>query len=241
MTIVANKHINVENVNPIEFFYNKRVRVIAPVLKELFRNDPTFAGLSDIFWEKQASMIAKEVLSDNIVSIPEEWVQLFRCHTKHEQEKTLKGAFITPQLLFSIPVYAYSLGYLYSEYVFEYDPTITSGKKPPIIAIEKPNGIEAYGTTNMTKGEIRSSIHQTKSCMARMMSKDEEWICLFSSKRGIFGKESGQMGKQPHVHFISDKFGITKDAFLCKFKSGEASSSIHILLKDYLDKKPSEL
>ena len=84
MTVVAFKKKDVENVNPLDYFYRERTQKIAIVLRESFRFVPAFIGLSDSFWEKQAEIYAKEILENNLVSIPNEWKRLFDCKTKKD-------------------------------------------------------------------------------------------------------------------------------------------------------------
>ena len=66
-----------------------------------------------------------------------------------------------------------------------------------------------------------------------MLANESHWFCLFSTKRGISGDEPGKYGKQPHLHFISDAFGISKEDFISRFKAGNASSNVHIVLEGY--------
>ena len=86
---------------------------------------------------------------------------------------------------------------------------------------------------SITKGEVKNLIEQRKVIVSHFFDKDDNWHCFFTTYNSIGGKENHK-GGQPHFHYISSAFGISREDFLESMKSGQyKSTSIHIDLLEY--------
>ena len=91
--------------------------------------------------------------------------------------------------------------------------------------------MEIYGTTSLTDGQLKDYVRSSKFILARILDKGEHWHCFYQTKSGIQGKESGNLGSQPHIHYISDAFGVSREDFIKALKGGKVpSSEVHIPL-----------
>lgn len=60
------------------------------------------------------------------------------------------------------------------------------------------------------------------------------WHCFLQTYKGLKGMESGVQGSRPHLHYLSDSFGISKDDLVKMIKMGKyPNTPVHIpLLSD---------
>jgi hypothetical protein len=109
-------------------------------------------------------------------------------------------------------------------------------KQKPIVSHITDDGVvKTIGETELTKGEVKNLIEQRKVVVAHFFVKDDDWHCLFTTYNSIGGKENYKDG-QPHFHYISSAFGISKDDFIESMKSGQYKSTpVHIDLLEYGD------
>lgn len=76
--------------------------------------------------------------------------------------------------------------------------------------------------------------------MAKFLDKGDTWHCFFTVYRSLRGEESWQDG-QPHFHYISDKWGISRKDAVEQLKGDKyPSTSVHISLLGYGGKKPGQ-
>ena len=76
-------------------------------------------------------------------------------------------------------------------------------------------------------------IEQRKVIVAKFFDRGSEWHCLFLTFNSLAGKENWK-GGQPHLHYISDKYGLTREEAVNRFKSNNyPSTSVHIDLLGY--------
>lgn len=124
--------------------------------------------------------------------------------------------------------------FLYSKYRFDNLPNGLEDKKlPKVFHLKDDGSIEKIGETDLTDGELKNVIEHRKVIIAHFFEKDEFWHCLFLTFNSVAGKENWKNG-QPHFHYISSSFGISKDDFIESMKNGKyRSTSIHIDLLDY--------
>lgn len=230
----------VEEVNPIDYYkkfeLNKRATMYRDYLE---MKDPLLAQkLSDDFYIQ----FARQTLSEEKfwetkeqTKVPENFLKLLKTQRKKDQESLLKGLSINPDQLIALIFKSYNdYGYLYSRYRFENLPKdLTSKKKPKVADISEDGVVKTIGATDLTDGQVKNMIEQRKVIIAHFFDKDDDWHCLFITYNSIEGKEKWKDG-QPHFHYISSAFGITRKDFIKSMRSGQyKSTSIHIDLLDY--------
>ena len=162
-------------------------------------------------------------------------MRLFKTTRKKDQEALLKGLSINLDQLISLIFKSFTeYGYLYSRYRFETLPKGLDSNKKPQLADASENGIvKTIGETDMTQGQVKNMIEQRKVIIAHFFDQGDDWHCLFITYNSIDGKENWKNG-QPHFHYISSAFGVTRDVFMKSMKDGQYKSTpIHIDLLGY--------
>ena len=62
---------------------------------------------------------------------------------------------------------------------------------------------------------------------------DDIWHCFFVTYNSLSGKENHKDG-QPHFHYMSSEFGISKEDFIESMRTGNyRATSVHFDLLDY--------
>lgn len=77
-------------------------------------------------------------------------------------------------------------------------------------------------------------IENRKVVVAKLLDKCDEWHCFFVTYDSLKGKELWQNG-QPHFHYISDKFGLSREEVVKSLKDRKYNlgSLPHINITDY--------
>ncbi len=217
-----------DKVDPIKFYedYFKKSRFILyreAILNEL-KATSTYISMEDIEavaikhsdkdWQKNR----KETLA---IPIPDEIKKLLKSKRKKEQIQLLKNFKVTSAELMAYTFYAFQYeGYLLTQIVGEHDPIGTdTSQKPRMIHVEGEK-VTSVGKTNLTKGQLKHIVNHQIKTVARILEKDDEWHCFFITYGSLRGDESWKDG-QPHFHYISDKFGISKEVLIEQLRSRE--------------------
>ncbi len=94
---------------------------------------------------------------------------------------------------------------------------------------ETDGSINRIGETDMSDGEMRGILEQRKVLQARVYHKGNIWHCFYFTFRGLAGAEPGVFGGVPHYHYLSDKYGISRDNLnKCIYSAKMPSSEVHI-------------
>lgn len=228
----------VEKVNPIEYYKSYELEKRAVSLRDLLnaKNVYLTSLLDDEFFIKKAEETLIGFFEEfEQTKVHDNFLELLKTTRKKDQERLLKGLTLNTNELMSLIFKSYKdFGFLYSKYLFENLPPNLEGKKlPKLIHINEDGTITKVGETNLTDGELRSVIDQRKVIVSHFFEKDNFWHCFFITYNSIGGKENHNNG-QPHFHYFSSSFGISKDDFVESMRTGKyKSTSIHIDLLDY--------
>ncbi|MBK8450221.1 MAG: hypothetical protein IPL42_09480 [Saprospiraceae bacterium] len=138
---------------------------------------------------------------------------------KSNQQQALRSLELSPKKLEAIVYWMYdSEGYSFSQYISTiYPKEIDDSELPDFIHLHD-NKIKTSGETSLTSGQLRHAVEFKKSIISKFFDKDGQWHCFFISTNSINGKESWRSG-QPHFHYISDKFGHTREYVVEQLKS----------------------
>jgi hypothetical protein len=81
-------------------------------------------------------------------------------------------------------------------------------------------------------------VEHRKVIISKFLDNKTAWHCFFLTFKSIRREESWQDG-QPHFHYISDKFGISRENVIVQLKSKDYNLGTlpHIGLLDYGDNK----
>lgn len=230
----------VEKVNPVEYYKNYELNKRAISYRDILEmKNPFLAGKlkTDFYVRFAKEEIEKEKFweTKEEIEVPENFLKLLETPRKKDQVSLLKGLSINPDQLISLIFKSFKdHNYLYSRYRFENLPKDLDDKKMPKVAdISEEGVIKTVGETDLTEGQVKKMINERKVIIAHFFDRGDDWHCLFITYNSIDGRENHKDG-QPHFHYISSAFGVTRDDFIKSMKSGNyKSTSIHIDLLEY--------
>jgi len=225
-----------ENVDPAKHYFDACfvTRMIIQLPEETRgRKKPT---------EKVREILLKTVkdcreLIDDFrkVKLPKNLVHLLGTTKKSDQQKLLKGMILNPDILMALLLMAGDNEYTLSQYSSEFQTSAVDEEKLPYAFMRNKDGeIQKFGKTELSDGQLKQALEERSVKVAKILEKGEEWHCFFLTFNSIGGKENWQNG-QPHFHYISNLFGIKKEAVIEQIKSKKykLGNLPHIALEDY--------
>jgi len=231
---------DIESVNPIKYFgdffiVNKMVLGGIPLDEIKGEKKPSESSM-EIFnksidlWLKKKDEILK-------TQIPVNLLKLLETNKKNDQVQLLKGIEITPAILLAFIIEAYGKhGFNYSQYKSEFTPNgIDATKMPYASEIKEDGDVKIYGKTELSKGQIKQVIQHRKVTVGKIIEKGDIWHCFFANYKSLNGDEIWLGKNQPHFHYISNAFGLTREELKKELKSKTYSlgNVPHIKLLDY--------
>ena len=228
---------DVENADARTVLKTFHVRSITPVMIRFFE-----AKLGWLPFELFAGILRKanemtEALLTEIENkpLPTQIIQLLENNLKKkEQVSLLKGVTLKKKQLGTMFLQAGKRGYKFNSYRFEGKPKQFDEKELPSFIYLRDNGdVEFGGETNLTNGQMKDLVLSSDFLVTRILDNGKHWHCFFQNARSLQGKEGGEYGSQPHLHYISDSFGIAKEDLVKSVKGGSyPHTPVHILLTE---------
>lgn len=236
-TLIGNQMDDVENADARTVLKTFHVRSITPVMVRFFEAKfgwlpfELFAGIhrkANEMTEALLMEIEKKPLPPQIIQLLEQDLK------KKEQVSLLKGVSLTKEQLGTMFLQAEKRGYKFSSYRFEGKPKQYDEKDLPSFIYLRENGnIEYGGDTTLTKGQMKDLVLSSDYLVTRILDNGNHWHCFFQNAKSLQGKEGGKYGSQPHLHYISDSFGIAKEDLVKSVKNGSyPHTPVHILLTE---------
>ena len=236
--LFANEMDEVENVSYRDTMIKFHASSTAPVLKAYLDKDKKCRlPYNDDIVYRAASIIAEKTY-ENLTkcSFDSCFESLFKKElSKKEQIRLLKGAQLTENQLFSLFNFAEECGYKFSHYKWRGNPkSVKEEKLPSFMHMKDDGSIEYIGETTLTEGQMRTIINQADVLIVRIFDNGSHWHCFLQTYKGLKGMESGVQGSRPHLHYLSDSFGISKADLVKMIKIGRyPNTPVHIpLLSD---------
>lgn len=237
----------VERVNPIEYYKKSEIdsRIILYRTMIEMKNPVLAQSLTDDDYTRYVTQkVESEGYCEKIegVGVHENFLKLLETTRKKDQIALLKGMTITTNQLLSLIFKSYKdYNYLYSRYTFETLPKDINDKKAPrFAAILNDGAVKTIGETELTDGQVKKMLTERKVVVAHFFDRGNDWHCLFTTYNSIGGKENHNNG-QPHYHYFSSAFGITREDFIKSMKCGDyRSTSVHIDLLEYRNQPISD-
>lgn len=228
----------VEHVDPLTYFREQDVRKNMVMYREMLLLKTPFLKpfLKDEYLRKEALKSWDErMIQLNNAHIPPNFISLLNSTSKKEQESLLRNQTITVFGLAAYLIKAGSeFGYTMSKYRTEHlaknvDPT----KLPKLIHLQDDGTVKKVGYSPLTDGQLKNVILQRKALVAHFLDKGGEWHCFFQTEKSMRGEEKWR-GGQPHLHYLSDKWGVSRADTVQRIKDGDyPATSVHIALTDY--------
>jgi len=232
--IFQNKDI--EFTNPIEFFFKNNISRGITIWSNLTKKE---FEVQDIPEDIANKIIYENALNDwlieyeriNKTEIPHNFIALLSSSSKKEQIRLLKKQSLTPYVLLAFIFTAWEkFGFLFSEYKSEHYPKGTDKLDLPEFIHIDNDKVKIVGNSSLKEGELKQVIEHRKFINAKFIDKDKDWHCFFITSNSIGGKETWKYG-QPHYHYISNQWGISRDEAVEKIISGNyPKTSVHIEL-----------
>ena len=229
---------DVENVSYRETMVKFHASSIAPAIKVMLEKDKNFNfPCNDEIINQVALMFAKKSYNElSKESVDSKLKNIFQKElNKKEQIRLLKGVQLTEPQLSSLFNFAEECGYRFSHYKWQGNPQSVKDEKLPSFMHMKDGGsIEYIGETTLTEGQMRTIINQADELIVRIFDNGSHWHCFLQTYKGLKGMESGVQGSRPHLHYLSDSFGISKADLVKMIKIGRyPNTPVHIpLLRD---------
>lgn len=236
--IIANQMEDVENVSYRETMVKFHASSIAPAIKVMLEKDKNFnLPCNDEIINQVALMFAKQSYNElSKESVDGKLKNIFQKElNKKEQIRLLKGVQLTEPQLSSLFNFAEECGYRFSHYKWQGDPkSVKEEKLPSFMHMKDDGSIEYIGETTLTEGQMRTIINQADVLIVRIFDNGSHWHCFLQTYKGLKGMESGVQGSKPHLHYLSDSFGISKADLVKMIKIGRyPNTPVHIpLLSD---------
>ena len=236
--LFANEMDEVENVSYRDTMIKFHASSTASVLKAYLDKDKKcrLPYNDDIVY--RAALIIAENTYENFTkcSFDSCFESLFKKElSKKEQIRLLKGAQLTKTQLISLFNFAEECGYKFSHYKWRGNPkSVKEEKLPSFMHMKDDGSIEYIGETTLTEGQMRTIINQADVLIVRIFDNGSHWHCFLQTYKGLKGMESGVQGSRPHLHYLSDSFGISKADLVKMIKIGRyPNTPVHIpLLSD---------
>lgn len=169
--------------------------------------------------------------------IPANLILLLTASSKKEQVKLLKGLSISPDQLIAFIFKAWTEHrFTFSQYTSEHHHKGLDKSEMPKLVEIKAGKVNKVGKTSLTDGQLKQAVDHRKVTVSKFFDKNNSWHCFFLTYDSLKGKESWKDG-QPHYHYISDKFGISRRNVVEQLKSSKYNlgNLPHIDLIEYRD------
>lgn len=227
---------DVEFINPIEYYSNLIIHSKSSSFKEaiflkmplvasqLSQND--FLELGKIEWTEEYDKIMS-------TEVPINFLKLLESERKKEQVDLMKGQGINTRQLIALSFKAWSdQNYSFSLYKSEIHHKGLEVEKLPLLINTEGDEVKTVGKTELTDGELKNVIRHRNVRVAKFFDRNDEWHCFFLTYKGL-GEERWK-GGQAHLHYISDKWGISRDEAVRRFRSEKyPTTKVHIDLLGY--------
>lgn len=228
---------DIEFADPIKYYSEHEIKKHKTEIKDLLfmKNAFLASKLNEDFFTKKALKHWEEKLNEiNNTVVPDNFLHLLDSTTKADQIKLLKGQSLTPEQLIAFIFKAWrDYDFTFSQYTVEHPHKGLDESQLPTFIHFEDKKVKTIGKTSLTDGQLKNVIEHRKVIVAKFFDKGDNWHCLFVTFNSLAGKENWQ-GGQPHFHYISDKFGLTREEVVNRIKSGNyASTPVHIPLLDY--------
>jgi len=230
---------DVERVNPIKFYSDWSITSDRVLFADLLSRKG--GQLPNDIRSKVALKKAKELWDrkySEIVNtdIPMSLKAILKSQKKKHQVQLLKGLTITPDILIAFIFYAWiECGYSFSQYKSEHQRSGIEKEEFPSVVFVDGDEVNRVGKkSTLSDGQLKQAIEQRTVVIAKFLDKGEEWHCLFVTYNSLRGEENWKNG-QPHFHYISSSFGLSRENVVKSLKSRRYNlgSLPHISLTDY--------
>jgi hypothetical protein len=213
---------DIEFSDPIDHFAEIHIRVNYELDRKLYLSSfPEFpVEFINTISFKQAISEWLEKYNEYLKSeIPNNFISLLKSSSKKQQIHLLKGQSINPDQLVALIIKAHNdFGYSFSQYSVEFYHNGINKEDLPLVVELEGEKVNKVGETTLSDKQLRNAIKFRQVIVSKFIDNGPNWHCFFLTYRSIFGQENWHDG-QPHLHYISDKFGLSRNKVVQEIKS----------------------
>jgi len=169
-------------------------------------------------------------------AVPRNLLKVLDNNKKSEQEALLKGLNLTPDVLMAFLIKADEAGFTLSQYTSEFSQKgVDLSKILLAYEVMKDGTVKVFGETKLSDGQLKQAIKHRKVKVAKFLDKGENWHCFFVTYQSLNGEETWLGQPQPHYHYLSNAFGISREEVIAQLKSEKykLGNLPHIKLDEY--------
>jgi hypothetical protein len=229
---------DVEYVNPIDYYSSQYIEYRSSFERDILllkKLNISAIEIENFVIKRAQDEWEKEYLRIKQIELPQNLIYLLKSESKKDQIKLLKDQYITPSILLGLIFISWTdFGYTFSQYsAHHHHKGIDKSQIPKLIELRDDKVIK-IGNTNLTDGQLKNVVEQRKVIVAKFIDNDHNWHCFFATFKSLNRKESWK-GGQPHFHYISSKFGLSRKEVLANLKNENYSlgNLPHIEIKEY--------
>lgn len=233
--LIANHMEDVENVSFREAMIKFHASSITPALKSFFENDKNcpFPFDDNVIIFVALKMAAQTYETYSCEKFDSSIASIFQKNlSKKDQIRLWRGVQLKIEQLAAIFDFAEKCGYKFSHYTWQGEPkSVKDEKLPSFMHLNDDGTVEYVGETTLTEGQMRTIIEQADVIIVQIFDNGIHWHCFLRTFKGLKGKEPGKQGSRPHIHYLSDSFGVSKDDLIKMVKMGKyPNTPVHIPL-----------
>lgn len=160
-----------------------------------------------------------------VKKLPANLLALLQTERKSEQQHLTKGMELTSdELVAFIAQAGHFHNFLYSQYRSEHIPKgVEPSSLPGFTHLEEDGTITKVGSSSLSDGQLKNVVVQRKVLIGKFLEKGANWHCFVYTYNSLTGKEKGNWGS--HIHYISSKWGVSKEDIVAGIKNGRYVSS----------------
>lgn len=229
---------DVERVNPVKYY--KEVFIVPQITieKELIQAYMHFPDeeLLQFLYKKKLPEWNDEYKRVTEIEVPPNFIALLTSTSKKDQVRLMKAQSLTTDQLLAFIFKAWNdFEFSFTTFDAEHFHTGIDVSELPRLVHVKGDTVEKIGNTSLTDGQQKQLVAHRKVTITKILEKGDKWHCLFLTYKSIRGEEKAWKNGQPHLHYISDKFGLSRETVINELKSKHygLNSCPHIDLVDY--------
>lgn len=214
-----------ERISPVDFIFSAFFKTSMMI----YHDYPKVQKLN-ISKNQLNKLLLKKTLSEwdteynKIITraIPSVLLELLESKSKKEQIRLLKNLVLTTDQWITFITKAYlDYNYLFSQYTSTHYSKGYSNSDFPKVIHKQGDKIIRIGETKLSDGQLRQIVDQQNVKVFKFLDRGEIWHCFFLTYKSLKGEEKAYKNGQPHLHYISDKWGLTREYVLDQLKSRE--------------------
>jgi hypothetical protein len=224
-----------EFANPIKYFSENLIQLNMTMERKFLETQkfPIEERLINKVLFKRAQQEWKKKYQELInLEIPINFISLLSSASKKEQVQLLKGQSFTSDQLVAYIIKAWTdFGFTFSQYRAEHHHNGLDIDELPTVIDANGTAVETVGETSLTDGQLKHAVIYRQVIISKFLDNGNDWHCFFTTYKSLRGDESWGL----HYHYISNKFGITREKVVSELKNKNYNLGTlpHIPLTDY--------